>query len=105
MAGAPRAPLMTTGPTGSGKSQLAGRIFALKKSRRQVAGEFVEVNCATLRGDGAMSTLFGHAKGAFTGAMTEREGLLRKADGGTLFLDEIAELGLDEQAMLLRALA
>ena len=64
----------------------------------------MEVNCATLRGDGAMSTLFGHAKGAFTGAMTEREGLLRKADRGTLFLDEIAELGLDEQAMLLRAL-
>jgi len=101
---ASRAPMLLTGPTGSGKSQLAGRIFALKKSRRQVAGEFVEVNCATLRGDGAMSTLFGHAKGAFTGAMTEREGLLRKADRGTLFLDEIAELGLDEQAMLLRAL-
>jgi transcriptional regulatory protein RtcR len=100
---ASRAPLLLTGPTGAGKSQLAGRIYALKKSRRQVAGEFVEVNCATLRGDGAMSTLFGHAKGAFTGAVGEREGLLRKADGGVLFLDEIAELGLDEQAMLLRA--
>ena len=100
---ASRAPMLLTGPTGAGKSQLAGRIFALKKSRRQVAGEFVEVNCATLRGDGAMSTLFGHAKGAFTGAVGEREGLLRKADGGVLFLDEIAELGLDEQAMLLRA--
>lgn len=101
---ASRAPMLLTGPTGAGKSQLAGRIFALKKSRRQLAGDFVEVNCATLRGDGAMSTLFGHAKGAFTGAMTEREGLLRKADRGALFLDEIAELGLDEQAMLLRAL-
>jgi transcriptional regulatory protein RtcR len=101
---ASRAPMLLTGPTGAGKSQLAGRIFALKKSRRQVAGELVEVNCATLRGDGAMSTLFGHAKGAFTGAMTEREGLLRKADKGALFLDEIAELGLDEQAMLLRAI-
>lgn len=100
---ASRAPMLLTGPTGAGKSQLAGRIYALKKSRRQVAGDFVEVNCATLRGDGAMSTLFGHAKGAFTGALAEREGLLRKADGGVLFLDEIAELGLDEQAMLLRA--
>jgi transcriptional regulatory protein RtcR len=100
---ASRAPILLTGPTGAGKSQLAGSIFALKKSRRQVAGELVEVNCATLRGDGAMSTLFGHAKGAFTGAVGEREGLLRKADGGALFLDEIAELGLDEQAMLLRA--
>ncbi len=51
-----------------------------------------------------MSTLFGHVKGSFTGAMSERAGLLRKADGGVLFLDEIGELGLDEQAMLLRAI-
>ena len=100
---ASRAPILLTGPTGAGKSQLAGRIYALKKSRRQVSGPFVEVNCATLRGDGAMSTLFGHAKGAFTGAVGERAGLLREADGGVLFLDEVAELGLDEQAMLLRA--
>ena len=62
------------------------------------------VNCATLRGDNAMSTLFGHVKGAFTGAATARAGLLREADGGVLFLDEIAELGLDEQAMLLKAI-
>jgi transcriptional regulatory protein RtcR len=98
-----RDPLLLMGPTGAGKSQLARRIHALKKARRQVAGEFVEVNCATLRGDGAMSTLFGHVKGAFTGAVTDRPGLLRKADGGILFLDEIGELGADEQAMLLRA--
>jgi transcriptional regulatory protein RtcR len=96
-------PILLMGPTGAGKSQLARRIHELKRTRRQVAGEFVEVNCATLRGDGAMSTLFGHVKGAFTGAMTDRPGLLRKADGGILFLDEIGELGRDEQAMLLRA--
>ena len=51
-----------------------------------------------------MSTLFGHVKGAFTGALAPRMGLLREADGGVLFLDEIAELGLDEQAMLLKAI-
>jgi transcriptional regulatory protein RtcR len=99
-----RAPMLLTGPTGAGKSQLAQRIYALKKARHQVRGEFVEVNCATLRGDGAMSTLFGHAKGAFTGALQDRAGLLRKADGGILFLDEIGELGIDEQAMILRAI-
>jgi transcriptional regulatory protein RtcR len=92
------------GPTGAGKSQLARRIFELKKLKRQVAGSFVEVNCATLRGDGAMSALFGHKKGAFTGAAADRAGLLRSADGGLLFLDEIGELGLDEQAMILRAI-
>jgi transcriptional regulatory protein RtcR len=99
-----RAPLLLTGPTGAGKSQLAKRIFELKKSRRQVEGNLVEVNCATLRGDGAMSALFGHVKGAFTGASSDRPGLLRSADGGVLFLDEIGELGSDEQAMLLRAI-
>ena len=97
-------PILLTGPTGAGKSQLARRIYELKKSRHQIAGAFVEVNCATLRGDAAMSALFGHVKGAFTGAVKDRSGLLRAADGGLLFLDEIGELGLDEQAMLLRAL-
>ena len=98
-----RDPLLLCGPTGSGKSRLAKRIFELKKTRRQVAGDLVEFNCATLRGDGAMSTLFGHMKGAFTGAVEARTGLLRKAEQGLLFLDEVGELGLDEQAMLLRA--
>jgi transcriptional regulatory protein RtcR len=98
-----RAPLLLTGPTGAGKSQLAGRIYELKRARRVSEGAFVEVNCATVRGDAAMSALFGHVKGAFTSAVQDRRGLLRQADGGVLFLDEIGELGLDEQAMLLRA--
>lgn len=98
-----QAPVLLTGPTGAGKSHLARRMFELKKSRHQVQGEFVEVNCATLRGDGAASTLFGHKKGAFTGAATDRPGLLRTAHQGVLFLDEIGELGQDEQAMLLKA--
>ncbi len=98
------APILLMGPTGAGKSQLARRIFELKKLKRQVSGQFVEVNCATLRGDGAMSALFGHIKGAFTGAAADRPGLLRTADGGMLFLDEIGELDLDEQAMILRAI-
>jgi transcriptional regulatory protein RtcR len=98
-----RAPLLISGPTGAGKSQLARRIFELKLQRRQLTGRFVELNCATLRGDQAMSTLFGHEKGAYTGATARREGLLSAANGGMLFLDEIGELGGDEQAMLLRA--
>jgi transcriptional regulatory protein RtcR len=98
-----RAPLLLFGPTGAGKSQLASRIYELKHARHQVTGEFVEVNCATLRGDAAMSTLFGHVKGAFTGAQSDRAGLLRKAHNGVVFLDEIGELGRDEQAMLLKA--
>jgi len=98
------APMLLTGPTGAGKSQLARRIYDLKKLKGTVQGPFVEVNCATLRGDSAMSALFGHTKGAFTGAIGARAGLLRTADRGLLFLDEIGELGADEQAMLLRAL-
>jgi transcriptional regulatory protein RtcR len=99
-----RDPLLLMGPTGAGKSRLARRIYELKKARHLLKGSFVDVNCATLRGDGAMSALFGHVKGAFTGALKDRPGLLRSADGGVLFLDEIGELGSDEQAMLLRAL-
>lgn len=97
-------PILLLGPTGAGKSHLARRIYELKKHRRQVEGPFVEVNCATLRGDGAMSALFGHKKGSFTGATADRPGLLKSAHQGVLFLDEIGELGPDEQAMLLRAI-
>ncbi len=97
-------PILLTGPTGAGKSHLAKRIYELKKLTNQVTGRFVDANCATLRGDQAMATLFGHKKGAFTGSVKDRDGLLKTADGGVLFLDEIGELGLDEQAMLLRAI-
>jgi transcriptional regulatory protein RtcR len=98
------APILLQGPTGAGKTQLAKRIYELKRSRRKILGPFVEVNCATIRGEQAMSTLFGHTKGAFTGAAAARLGLLKSADGGMLFLDEVGELGVDEQAMLLRAI-
>jgi transcriptional regulatory protein RtcR len=97
-------PILLAGATGSGKSKLAKRIFDLKRQRNQVTGEFVPVNCATLRGDTAMSSLFGHIKGAFTGAADKREGFLKRADKGLLFLDEIGELGLEEQSMLLKAI-
>ena len=97
-------PILLMGPTGAGKSMLARRIHELKRARAQLSGKFIEVNCATLRGDSALSTLFGHKKGSFTGASQDRQGLLREADQGLLFLDEIGELGLDEQAMLLRAI-
>ncbi len=99
-----RAPILLMGPTGAGKSMLARNLFELKKARHALEGRFVEVNCATLRGDGAGSALFGHVRGAFTGAQSERAGFLKSADRGLLFLDEIGELGQDEQAMLLRAI-
>src|SRR3569623_1815563 len=99
-----KAPMLLLGPTGAGKSMLARNLFDLKQQRHALKGRFVEVNCATLRGDGAGSALFGHVRGAFTGAQAERAGFLKSADGGLLFLDEIGELGLDEQAMLLRAI-
>lgn len=98
------APILLYGPTGAGKSFLAKQIYQLKLNQHQLSGQFVEINCATLCGDNAMSTLFGHHKGAFTGASTARSGLLKLADNGLLFLDEIGELGLDEQAILLKAI-
>ncbi len=96
--------ILLQGATGAGKSQLARRIYELKVSRGEITGSFVPVNCATLVGDGAMSALFGHVKGAFTGAVNVRTGYLLQANKGLLFLDEIGELGMDEQAMLLHAI-
>jgi len=97
-------PVLLMGPTGAGKSRLAERVYQQKRGNGLVNGPFVEVNCTTLRSGLAMSTLFGHVKGAFTGAAGDRAGLLNAAQGGVLFLDEIGKLGLDEQTMLLRAL-
>ena len=104
VAGVSDAPILLEGEAGTGKTELAGRIFEMKLQRRRIKGRLVQVNCATLRGPGALGMLFGQRRG-FTGQPgSERAGLLREADGGVLLLDEIDQLGLEEQAMLLHAL-
>ena len=95
---------LLTGPTGAGKTQLAKRIYELRRQSGQVKGKFIGVNCATLGGDLASAALFGYRKGAFTGAAADHDGFLKEADGGILFLDEIGELPLDAQAKLLKAI-
>ena len=93
--------VLINGPTGTGKEVLA-RSIHLSSSRRD--GPFVAINCAALPESMLEAMLFGHQKGAFTGASSGGEGFFRAADGGTLLLDEIAEMPLPLQAKLLRAL-
>ncbi|MFN3920774.1 MAG: sigma-54 factor interaction domain-containing protein, partial [Methylohalobius sp.] len=94
------ASVLVIGQTGTGKELLA-RFVHLASGRK---GEFVAVNCATLPKDLMESELFGHEKGAFTGAGERRAGLIAQADGGTLFLDEVGEMPLALQVRLLRFL-
>jgi two-component system, NtrC family, nitrogen regulation response regulator NtrX len=89
------------GENGTGKELVARTICALSRRR---GGPFVEVNCAAIPEELIESELFGHMKGAFTGAMSDRRGKFEMADGGTLFLDEIADMSLKTQAKVLRAL-
>ena len=89
------------GENGTGKELVARSIHALSRRR---AGPFVEVNCAAIPEELIESELFGHMKGAFTGAMADRRGKFELADGGTLFLDEIGDMSLKTQAKVLRAL-
>lgn len=88
------------GPSGSGKEVVANAIHSIS----QRPGPFVAVNCGALPDELVESELFGHRKGAFSGALEDRAGLLRTAHGGTLLLDEVGDLPLDAQPVLLRVL-
>lgn len=95
------ATILIMGESGTGKSKLARRIHSFS---HLAAGKFVEVQCTSLPENLLESELFGHEKGAFTGAYRSKPGKVEQANGGTLFLDEIGELPLSSQAKLLRLL-
>lgn len=96
------ATILVRGESGTGKELVAREIHERSTSRRK--GNFVAVNCAALPSELIESELFGHEKGAFTGAAARRHGKFEQADGGTLFLDEIGDMSANVQAKLLRAL-
>ncbi|HKC63789.1 MAG TPA: sigma-54 dependent transcriptional regulator [Pyrinomonadaceae bacterium] len=96
------ATVLVRGESGTGKELVAREIHERSSSRR--SGAFVAVNCAALPSELIESELFGHEKGAFTGAAARRRGKFEQADGGTLFLDEIGDMSANVQAKLLRAL-
>ncbi|MEX2347361.1 MAG: sigma-54 dependent transcriptional regulator [Balneolaceae bacterium] len=95
------APILIQGESGTGKEVYANLIQQHRQKRNE---PYVKINCANLPSELVESTLFGHVKGSFTGAINDQEGAFKKADGGTLLLDEITETNINVQAKLLRVL-